>query len=513
MKIILLRKWEEIILTSDIAISMENIEKHYGGIYAIQDVSLILKRGSVHALVGENGAGKSTLMKILTGVVKKDKGRIILNEQEVDIHSYAHSIQLGIALVPQELSLVEYFTVGENIFLGREPQIKGTKLINWRLLFENTKELLESLKINLDPKKKVKDLSVSEKQMLVIARSLSLDAQVIVFDEPTARLGHHEVKQLLDYIHYLKNNGKSIIYISHRLEEIFQIADEVTVLRDGKVTGNMNVSNIDESGLIQLMVNRQLACKTEIKTNHTIGEEVFRVENITRGNVVNDVSFSIRKGEVLGFFGIVGSGRTETFRAILGVDKRDSGRIILENQEIRLKSMYKSLKCGIALVPEERRQQGLVLSRSIRTNVTLGSLERFSVFGFVSTRKEKLFVSDTVDRMRLVRRNIEQNASDLSGGNQQKVVLSKFIGRGGTKLFILDEPTRGIDVGAKSEIYTLIDGIAVGGTPVVVISSEIPELQTVCDRIIVMKRGKIVANLEREEFCDAQNILKYAIGG
>lgn len=500
-------------MTSESIISMQNIDKHFGGIYALRDVSLNLKKGTVHALVGENGAGKSTLVKILTGVVTKDAGTVQMDGKPLEIKDYAHAQDLGIALVPQELALVDYFTVGENIFLGREPRIKGTKLINWQKLYKNTKDLLNELKIDLDPRKKIKDLSVSDKQMLVIARNLSRNARILIMDEPTARLGYHEIEKLLDYINYLKENGKSIIYISHRLEEIFKICDEVTVLRDGQIVGNLPVSEIDQKKLIKLMVNREITQSDEFVKNRTIGEEILRVENISRKTLVKDVSFSLRKGEVLGFFGMVGSGRTEMIRSVLGIDKKESGEVYLNQKQVNFKHITDSIKAGIALVPEERRQQGLVLSIPIRDNVTLGNLKKFSKLGLLQHRKEAKVATECVDKVRLKRRSIAQKASDLSGGNQQKVVIAKLIARGEIKVYIFDEPTRGIDVGAKSEIYSLISDIARSGIPSIVISSEIPELQMLCDRVIVMHEGKAVATLTREQFMDPETILKYAIGG
>ena len=492
-------------------IEMSHIDKQFGGVYALKDVSLSLKKGTVLALLGENGAGKSTLMKILTGVITKDGGTVKMNGAEINPRNYAEAQNMGIAYVPQELALVDYFTVAENIYLGREPYIKGTKIVDFRKMYADAANLLDELKIKLDPKAKVKDLSVSGQQMLVIARILSQDAEVIIMDEPTARLGYHEIEELLDYIQYLKEKGKSIIYISHRLEEIFKIADEVTVLRDGCLIGTRPVSEMDEKRLIHMMVNRDVEFTDEFVEGRQRGEEVLRVENLSRSELVKDVSFNLYKGEVLGFFGLVGAGRTETIRSMLGVDKKVSGDIYLNGEKVEFKNIRDSIAAGIMLVPEERRQQGLVLSLPIRENVTLGNLKKFSKFGLLQKKKEKSVVTECVDKMTLSRRSIEQQAGELSGGNQQKVVLSKLIAHDDIQIYVFDEPTRGIDVGAKSDIYRLISDFVKAGIPSIVISSEIPEIQALCDRVVVMSEGKVTAILNREQLKDSNEILKYAI--
>lgn len=498
-------------MSSEYVIEMSHIDKQFGGVYALRDVSLQLKRGTVLALLGENGAGKSTLMKVLTGMITKDGGTVKMNGKEINPKNYAEAQNMGIALVPQELALVDYFTVAENIYLGREPYIKGTKIVDFKKMYANAGKLLGDLKIKLDPKAKEKDLSVSGQQMLVIARILSQDAEVIIMDEPTARLGYHEIEELLEYIQYLKENGKSIIYISHRLEEIFRIADDVMVLRDGCFIGSKPVSEMDEKALIHMMVNRDVEFTDEFVQGRQRGEEILRVENLSRAELVKNVSFNLYKGEVLGFFGLVGAGRTETIRSMLGIDKKVSGDIYLNGKKVELKNIRDSIAAGIMLVPEERRQQGLVLSLPIRENVTLGNLKKFSKFGLIQMKKEKHVVTECVDKMTLSRRSIEQHAGELSGGNQQKVVLSKLIAHDDIQIYVFDEPTRGIDVGAKSDIYRLISDFVKAGIPSIVISSEIPEIQALCDRVVVMSEGKVTAVLNREQLKDSNEILKYAI--
>ncbi len=498
-------------VSSEYAIQMSHIDKQFGGVYALRDVSLSLRKGTVLALLGENGAGKSTLMKILTGVITKDGGTVEMNGREIAPKDYADAQAMGIALVPQELDLVSYFTVAENIYLGREPRYKGTNIINFKKMYDDTRQLLEKLKIRLDPRAKVKELSVSEQQMLAIARILSQDAGIIIMDEPTARLGYHEIEELLDYIKYLRGEGKSIIYISHRLEEIFQIADDITVLRDGRLVGTKPAAEMDEKKLIHMMVNRDVEFTDEFVQGRQTDGVVLRVENLSRAELVKDVSFELHSGEVLGFFGLVGAGRTETIRSMLGVDKKVSGDIYLEGKKVDFKHITDSIAAGIVLVPEERRQQGLVLSRSIRENSSLGNLKKFSAWGILQEKKEKEAITACVDKVQLSRRSIEQAAGELSGGNQQKVVLAKMLARDNLKVYIFDEPTRGIDVGAKSEIYRLISDFVKAGMPCIVISSEIPEIQALCDRVVVMSEGRVTAVLNREQIKDSNEIMKYAI--
>lgn len=500
-------------MTMDNIIEVFNVDKRYGGIYALQDVSFSVKRGSVHSLMGENGAGKSTLVKILTSVIEKDAGRILKNGKELKIKNYEQSLKAGIALVPQELSFVEYFTVAENIYLGALP-MKRTGLVDWKKLYSDTEKLLEKLHISLNPKTLAKNLSVSDQQMMVIARILKDDAEVIIFDEPTARLGQEEIVFFLDYIKYLKESGKSIIFISHHLDEVMQVSDEITVLRDGKlVAGNVPIAEMDEKKLIQMMVNRTVDTNEDYTVGRTFGEEVFRVDHMTRKKLVKDASFSIRRGEVLGFFGLVGAGRTELFRTILGIDPKVSGDVWFEGKKLDIRNLRDSIEAGIALIPEERRQQGLVLSRTLRDNVMLGNKQKMSRFGLINRKAETELATREVQRMNLTYQNLEQRASELSGGNQQKLVIAKSRCRGENKMYVFDEPTRGIDIGAKSEIYEMIADMAKAGITCVVISSELPEIQMLCDRVVIMREGRITKVLDHEELLSAETVMRYAIGG
>ncbi len=495
---------------SKYAVEMRGIKKSFGGIYALKGIDFQVERGTCHALVGENGAGKSTLMKIMTGLVGKDTGEIFINGNQTEIHSVRHAEDLGIAIVPQELSFVSYFTVAENIFMGEEPVKKGSKLVDWKTLFATCDAKLKELKIDLPSRKKAGDLNVSDQQMMVIARVLAKNAEIIIMDEPTARLGHGEVAKLLEYIKYLKGQGKTIIYISHRLEEIFEVCDNVTVLRDGMTVDTLPVSQVDNDKLINMMVNRSVNVVAQ-KREHNIGEVVFSVEHISRRNVLHDVSFNVRRGEIVGLFGLVGAGRTEAVRAALGVDKYDHAEIKLEGKPVKFAHIGQALAAGIALVPEERRKQGILPNTPIYRNVSVGNLKQFTKLGMLDEEAEKKYAKDATDKLSVACTSIRQTVGSLSGGNQQKVVISKYIDRD-IKVFILDEPTRGIDVGAKDQIYTIIENLAKQGMAVIVISSEIPELQLMCDRVCIMSEGRVISEMTRDEFIDSDNVLKNAIG-
>lgn len=496
---------------TDYIIEMQGIAKAFGGVSAIKDVNLGIKRGTCHAVVGENGAGKSTLMKILTGVIKKDAGTIKLNGRDISISSVQQAEKMGIAIVPQELSFISYFTVAENIFYGEEP-VRGIKsFIDWKKMFKSCETQLEELKIDLPVKAKASELNVSAQQMMVIARVLSKKADIIIMDEPTARLGHEEVGELLDYIKYLQSIGKTIIYISHRLEEIFAVCSYVTIMRDGCVVDTLPIESLNHDKLINMMVNRDTKIDVEARPDKKIGETAFSVEHLNKKGLLWDVSFQVRRGEILGMFGLVGAGRTEALRAALGVDKYDSAEIRLEGRPVRFRNIGQAFEAGIAFVPEERRKQGILPNTPIYKNISMGSLKQFERFGFLNKRAEYHYAKEAADMLHVACSSIRQTVGSLSGGNQQKVVISKYISRD-IKVFILDEPTRGIDVGAKEQIYHIIEELAKKGMAVIVISSEIPELQRMCDRICVMSEGRVTGEIERKDFVDSDNILRNAIG-
>ncbi len=496
---------------TDYIIEIKGINKAFGGVNALKDINLNIKRGTCHAIVGENGAGKSTLMKILTGVVKKDTGAVLYNGRDVNINSILQAEEMGIAIIPQELSFVSYFTVAENIFYGEEPTRKVKTFIDWKKLFKECEEQLNELKINLPVKAKASELNVSDQQMMVIARVLSKKADIIIMDEPTARLGHEEVQELLDYIKYLQSLGKTIIYISHRLEEIFAVCDTVTIMRDGQVIDTLPIGDLDNDKLINMMVNRNTKIDIEVERDSNIGDVVLSIEHLNKKGVLKDVSFYVRKGEILGMFGLVGAGRTEAIRAVLGIDKCDSAKIVLEGKQVKFRNIGQAFDAGIVLVPEERRKQGILPNTPIYKNISLGCLENFERFGLINKKKEYEYAKESADMLNVACSSIKQTVGSLSGGNQQKVVISKYINRN-VKVFILDEPTRGIDVGAKEQIYHVIEGLAKKGMAVIVVSSEIPELQRICDRICVMSEGKMTSEISRKEFIDSDKILRNAIG-
>lgn len=492
-------------------LEMRNIRKEFPGVLALDNACIEVKKGEVHILTGENGAGKSTLMKILAGAYKKDSGEIILRGKRVEILSPKHAQDLGISMIYQELNLVPYLTVAENIFLGREPvSQKAPFQIDWQQMYKKTKYVLESLHIDINPMAIVKELGIAKQQMVEIAKALSLNSDIIIMDEPTAALTKQEIENLFEIIKRIKNEGVSIIYISHRLEEYAEIGDRVTVMRDGKTIATLNVKDTNIEELIRLMVGRELKEKYP-KISILIGEEIFKVKNLERKGVLKNISFSVREGEIVGIAGLVGAGRTELARAIFGADKIDKGEIYVEGKKVNISKPKDAINCGIALVPEDRKGQGLVLSMSVAHNITLATLDKFAGFQKINLSKELATVKEFIQKLKVKTPHYNQKVMYLSGGNQQKVVLAKWL-LANSKVFILDEPTRGIDVGGKLEVYLLINELAKNGAGVILISSELPEILGMCDRILVMCRGEIVAELSREE-ATQEKILYYATGG
>lgn len=492
------------------AVEMSHVSKSFGGICAVHDASIKIKKGTIHALMGENGAGKSTLMKMLCGIINIDEGTVLLNGEEVVIRSLIEAQAHKLAIVPQELALVDYFTVAENLYMGKEPARLG--FIDKRKMYANAQKQLDELKIDLNAKTLVKELSVSQQQMLVIAKVLAQDAEIIILDEPTARLGAQEIQAFLEYLKHLRSIGKTLILISHKLEEIFAVCDEVTVLRDGEVVATHNIADITEADLIREMVNRSAEKLTIEKLNDPTDEIILKAEHLCHPPMVKDASFELRKCEILGFYGLVGAGRTETLRSLLGIDKLTSGEVWFKGQKVSFKNIRESMDAGIVLIPEERRKQGLVMNMSIRNNATLTTLDNYCKAGFLQQSKEIRDAEKLREELTIACSSVEQLASNLSGGNQQKVVLSKFVDMP-VDVFVFDEPTRGIDVGAKSEIYALIEKLAEQGKSIIIISSEIPELQSICDRVAIMQEGEVKKILIPDEFNDAETMLKYSIGG
>ena len=489
--------------SKDSSVEMIGISKKFGGVQALKDVTFNLRPGEVHALVGENGAGKSTLMKILSGAVRRDQGLVRIGGQDAEIVNPHTARAFGIRVIYQELVLAPDLTVAENISLGQ----LGS-LVDWAGIRAKAKAILNDLGFSIDPGELVRRLPVSLQQVVEVAKALSTETKVLVLDEPTAVLPPKDADRLLQLVRTLAGRGVSIIYISHRLEEVFAIADRVTVLKDGQTVATRNISEVTPSGLIDLMIGRPI---TQLfpKSNRIPGIEVLRVEGLHRGPSVQGVSFTLRAGEILGIAGLVGSGRTETVRALFGADRLTSGAIYLQGKRIDIRSPKDAVKAGIALIPEDRKTQGVVLDLPIRENMTLPSLNSFtSWFGIIPRRRERTFVDERIRELRIRTPTGEAPAVSLSGGNQQKVVLAKWMSQR-FKVILFDEPTRGVDVGAKAEIYQLIAQLAERGVALAIISSELLEIIGLSDRVLVMNRGRATGLLDKEQISE-RNIMELA---
>ena len=495
---------------SEFLLEMRDIVKEFPGVLAVNKAHLDLRRGEVHCLVGENGAGKSTLMKILSGAERPNRGEIRIEGKPVRIHSPHHAQQLGIGMIYQEFNLSPFMSVAENIYLGREPRIAKTPLLDWRKMYADAQAVLERIDVRLDVRKPVYECSVAEQQMVEIAKALSMDAKIIVMDEPSATLTDHELSALFRLIGELKTQGIGIIYISHRLEEIFEIGDRVTVMRDGEHVGTHPVSAVNRDDIIRMMVGRELKDEFPKDTTLQRGEERLRVEGLTRKNVFEDISFSLHTGEIVGLTGLVGAGRTEVARAIFGADPIDRGRLLLDGKPVTIRSPQEAIRNGIGLLTEDRKNQGLVLGMSVRENTTLANLQALVKFLFIQRKKEAEITRRFVEDLRIKTPSIEQAVQNLSGGTQQKVVLAKWMFTE-SRILIFDEPTRGIDVGAKVEIYKLMNELVRRNVCILMISSELPEILGMCDRILVMHEGRLAGTLSREE-ASQERIMRLATG-
>lgn len=477
-------------------VEMTGIRKSYYGIEVLHAVNFKLRPGSVHALVGENGAGKSTFVKIIAGVHGCDSGIIKINDKEVHIDSPSKARELGIAMIHQELSAVAEMSVAENIYLGREPVRMG--FIDYKKLYKQTSELLNELNLNINPRTKMKSLRVADQQMVEIAKAVSQNAQIVIMDEPTSAITDHEVESLFKMIRNMKQRGTGIIYISHKMDEIFQIADEISVLRDGANVNTWPADQVDAETIISSMVGRELKAQFP-KIEVPIGEPVLKVTNLTLADQYEDISFELHKGEILGFVGLIGSGRTELMHTLFGLSRADSGSIYLNGKEVSFKSPQEAIKNGIVYVTEDRKGEGLVLPMGVHHNTTLASLKNFTNSGLLQNRKEAAAVDEQVNALNIKVNNTRQAVKSLSGGNQQKVVLAKWMITD-PKIIIFDEPTRGIDVGAKSEIYKIMCEYVSKGNAVIMVSSEMPEALGMSDRIIVLSNHKFSGEIKRSEF-------------
>lgn len=489
-------------------LEMKHIRKEFPGVVALDDVDFNLKRGEVHVLLGENGAGKSTLMKIVSGAYGKDEGEIRIEGNKVEITSPGHAQELGIGIIYQEFILNPHLTVAENIFLGREP-VFLPGVINQQKLNRDARKILNNLNVRIDPGQLAGTLGVAMQQMVEVARALSLDAKILIMDEPTAALASKEIEALFMTIRHLKNKGVGIIYISHRLEEIFEIGDRVTVLRDGRNVDTRAVRELTRHTMIRMMVDRDLDDQIP-KVKAEFGEVVLKAEGVSVFNRLKDISFELRKGEVLGIAGLMGAGRTRLARTLFGAEKIDHGNVYINGEEIALKTPRDAINAGIGLVTEDRKTEGLILELSVKQNISMPGIDKFVNFGVLNLRKESRIADEYIRKLNIKTPTGNQPVIYLSGGNQQKVVLSKWL-CSDARVFIFDEPTRGIDVGAKTEIYQLMNQLTARGAAIIMISSEMPEILGMSDRILVMRDGRIAGELQGGE-ATQEKIMNYALG-
>lgn len=490
-------------------LEMKGITKRFPGVLALDKVNFSVKEGEVHALVGENGAGKSTLMKILGGAYQADEGEIILQGESISIHNPSDGIGAGINVVYQELVLAPHLSVAENIMMGQQP--RNSKLtVDWKKTYARAQDVLDQIGIELDVRKLIKNLSVVQQQIVEIARALQRQSRILVLDEPSAVLGKHDIELLYAVINKLKSRGIAIVYISHRLEEIFLISDRVTVLKDGKVVNTNQTSELDEDMLVQYMIGHELTNIFQRK-GRKFGAETLRVDDLSLHGKFQGINLAVHEGEILGIAGLVGSGRTDIARVIAGVEKPTSGTLNIYGKPVNLKSPSDALSYGIGLLPEDRNAQGLFLQRPVFENVTISSLFQYTRLGVLNLSKEGKRVKGLVDEIGLRSTGINQSVNNLSGGNRQKVVLARWLGTQ-SKLLIFDEPTRGIDVGAKVEIYRLMNELADEGVAIIMISSEMQEVLGMADNILVLWRGRIAAQFTRDE-ATREKLLQAALIG
>lgn len=493
-------------MNQEVKLSVSNIEKSFPGVKALDRINFSVKKGTVHVLCGENGAGKSTLMKVINGIYQPDAGQIIIDGKVVEINSPIQARNLGISMIFQELNYIPEMTIEESLFVGNWPKDKFGK-VDWQEIRKQTRALLEAEKLRYSPETKLRDLSVSDIQMLEILKAISYNSDIIIMDEPTSAISQKEVEVLFKKINELKERGTSIIYISHKMDEIFRIADEITVFRDGCVVDSRPRDKYDMETVITQMVGRKLESvfqKEDIKT----GEKMLEVKGLTNAGKFKNVSFDASAGEIVGFAGLMGAGRTEVMRSLFGLDPHQAGEIIIKNRKTEIKNVKSSIDRKMVMLSEDRRRFGIIPVRSVRENVSLASLKKFIYRGRLHAAQENKIVKDFCKKMDVKTPDYETAIMSLSGGNQQKVVLAKWMVTD-PDILILDEPTRGIDVGAKQEIYKLMTMLAKEGKALIMVSSELPELVMMCDRIYVMAKGRITGMLKREEFSQ-EKIMAYA---
>jgi len=494
----------------DIVLKCSNIMKHFPGVQALDDAQFELRRGEVHALVGENGAGKSTLIKIVTGLYARDSGEIEFEGEAIHYKSSMECRKNGIALIPQELQLVDPLTVAENIFMTDYPIKRG--IIDWKKMYEMTHDLQERLgeaALSFKPDQLVKTLSMGQKQLVEIMKAISTKVKIIAFDEPTSSLSDEETSEMFKLIRFLTEQGISIIYVSHRLAEIFEICDRVTVFKDGKYIDTKNTKEVEAKDIIAMMVGRDMNLY-EKTARDDIDEIVFEVDGLKSAPKVKDVSFKLKKGEILGMFGIVGSGRTETVRAVFGLEEIQAGEIKVNGEPVQIKHPKDAVSARIGLVTEDRRGEGLALVMNVAENITMPYFKKFTKRGIINSQEERRAAKEMVDAFKIKTPKLETKVESLSGGNQQKIVISKWLGAD-SEILIFDEPTRGIDVGAKAEIHKLMDRLTHEGKSIIMISSELPEILAMSDRVLVFRDGTICAELTDPRNLTEKDVLHYAI--
>lgn len=488
---------------------MEGISKSFPGVQALQNVNFEVTRGEIHALVGENGAGKSTLMKVLTGALHLDEGRIILRGEPAEIHSPSDSQELGISMIHQELSLIPYLTVGKNVYLGREPRRRIPGFIDWKTLYSQTQELLDQLNLDVRARAEAQELSIAQQQMVEVAKALSLEADLIAMDEPTSSLTDRETEVLFDVMRKLKDQGVAIIFITHRLEEVFEVSDRITVLRDGRHIATAPTAELNHNQVVQLMVGRELDNMYPYSETEERGV-ALQADDLVDGQELHGVSLELQGGQILGVAGLVGAGRTALAETLFGLRQATAGEIRIDGQVVKLHSAKQAIEHRLGFVPEDRKLQGLFLNMAVRENITMSSTSLVSNFGFVNSTKANKLADEYVDRLDIRTPSLRQRIRNLSGGNQQKVIIARWLTLK-PRVLILDEPTRGVDVGAKAEIHGLMRQLAEDGVAVLMISSELPEIIGVSDRILVMHEGRVTGRFERDEA--SQDMIMHAATG
>ncbi len=490
------------------ALRMENISMEFSGVYVLSDMQLQVGQGSIHALVGENGAGKSTLIKILGGIYKPKTGKIFIDGTESSIHNVQDAQKKGISIIHQEISLVPSLSIAENVFLGRELSKLGFK--SEGKMFSMAQEMIDALGIDLSARTIVSGLTIAQQQLVEIIKAVSFNTHILVLDEPTSSLSLKETQRLFDIIRRLQGKGVATIYISHKMDEIFEISDHITVIRDGRYIDTVPTSQTSSEEVVRKMVGRSIE-QFYVRSYNELSKVALRVENLTKRGVFADVNFEVRYGEVLGFAGLVGAGRSEIMHAVFGADKYDSGEILIDGSAVHISCPQQAISLGMSMVPESRKEQGLVLINDVGFNIALANVDRLKGRMFLSCKKRHALACQYIERMHIKTRSDAQAVFELSGGNQQKVLLGKWLANQ-PKILILDEPTRGVDVGAKTEIYSIINELAADGMAIILVSSELSEIINMCDNVCVVHEGRITGRLSREEFSQ-DKIMHYATGG